>query len=212
MQKKWMTMAAGLALAGVAQAAPFANGSFESGTNPGTYTNVPSSTTVIANWTATQIDYIGTYWNAQDGLRSVDLNGVSPGSIAQTFDTVAGHTYRVSFYLASNIDAGGPKSVNVQASPGGAVSGYTFPNSPTPSTASSMGWTQYTYTFTATSASTTLSFTSTTTSTPANGAALDNVTVTDITPAPVPTLSQWALLGLAGLLGMFALRRRGLLR
>ncbi|MFT3777995.1 MAG: choice-of-anchor C family protein [Ottowia sp.] len=202
---------AGALLAGAAQAAPFQNGSFEDGTDPGSFINVPNSTTAITGWTVSSIDYIGTYWNAQDGVRSVDLNGTAPGSVSQTFDTVAGRTYRVSFYLASNTDQSGAKTVDVLATPGGTTGSFTFPNT-SPSTPSSMGWTQYSYTFTATSASTTLSFASTVTGTPANGAALDNVSVTDVTPAPVPTLSQWMLFGLAGLLGVAALRRRGLSR
>lgn len=62
------------------------------------------------------------------------------------------------------------------------------------------------YTFTATGSTSTLSFTSLD-NTPC-GPALDNVVVTDVTPAPVPTLSQWGLVGLAGLLGFAALRGR----
>jgi hypothetical protein len=69
-----------------------------------------------------------------------------------------------------------------------------------------MGWTTQTYSFTATGPSTTLSFTSLENS--AYGPALDNVALADVTPVPAPALSAWALLGLAGLLGLIAWRSR----
>lgn len=156
--------------------------------------------------TSGSIDYIHTgYWQAADGNHSLDLSGGDAGGIAQTFDTVPGRTYRVSFQLAGNPSAG-TKTVRVLAT-GGVTEDYTFDASAS-SRPNNMRWESHTYTFTATSAATTLSFTSLTAG--AQGPALDDVSVTDITPTPtqVPTLSQWALFGLAGLLGMTALRRR----
>jgi len=212
MNAKVMGAAAALLLASAAQAAPFQNGGFESGDDPGSYTGVSSpDSAAITGWTVYSgtIDYIGDYWTAAEGSRSVDLNGTTAGAISQTFDTVAGHVYRVSFSLAGNPDdtQNTLKTVRVLAPTGGTPADYNFDTSDL--TRGYMGWVSRTYTFTATSSSTTLSFSSLTEES-AYGPAIDNVTVTDVTPTSVPTLSQWALFSLAGLLGLAALRRRGL--
>jgi len=215
MNVKVMGAAAALLLAGTVQAAPFQNGSFES---PGLSSNIATvpdggahASDFITGWVVTggNVDYIrDDYWsNPADGHYSLDLNGIAPGSIQQTFDTVAGRTYRVSFALAGNPGGTQLKTVEVQAT-GSSSAVYTFDSNGT--SGSNMGWTTQTYVFTATGSQTTLSFTSTTTASANAGPALDNVTVTDVTPTSVPTLSQWALFGLAGLLGLAALRRRGL--
>jgi len=92
-----------------ASAAPFTNGSFEltSGGNPGAgFITKAGGDLSITGWVVTgdSVDYIGTYWQAAQGVRSVDLNGNDPGGIQQTFDTVAGQLYRVNFALAGNPD------------------------------------------------------------------------------------------------------------
>src|SRR5262245_29900142 len=76
------TSVAGLAgPLGSAQAVSIANGSFESGINPGpTFTGpLGAGATNVDNWTieSGSIDYIGGYWQAKDGTRSIDLNGTS---------------------------------------------------------------------------------------------------------------------------------------
>src|SRR5262245_1397032 len=86
------------------QAAPVLNnGSFEFGTNPGDSFIGPLfvGDGSINNWDITggSIDYIGGYWNAQDGSRSIDLNGTSPGTISQTVTGLdVGKQYKVSFW------------------------------------------------------------------------------------------------------------------
>lgn len=195
------------AAASVAHAAPFQNGSFENGSGaPASLTTLGPGDTSITGWTVTGngIDWIGSYWTAADGAYSLDLSAGAAGGIEQTFDTVAGHNYSVTFSLAGN-GAGGStvKSVQVQAT-GGAASVYTFDT--TGFSYSNMGWATQTYAFTATGSSTTLTFTSQENS--AYGPALDNVAVADVTPVPTPALSLWAMLGLAGLLAVAALRRR----
>lgn len=201
---------AGSLLAGWAHAAPFQNGSFETGTDPGaSFITLPSGDTGITGWqvTGAGIDYIGPFWQAADGTRSLDLSATDAGGIQQTFDTVAGHNYRVTFSLAGNPSAPPIKTVRVQAT-GGAATDYSFDI--TGASTSAMGWTTQTYNFTASGAATTLSFTSL--AADAYGPALDNVVVTDLTPAaavaPVPTLSQWALLLLASLMAALGLRQR----
>jgi choice-of-anchor C domain-containing protein len=196
-----------LAITGVVHAAPFQNGSFENGSGaPASLTTLGPGDTSITGWSVTGngIDWIGTYWMAANGTYSLDLSAGAAGGIEQTFDTVAGHDYSVTFALAGN-GAGGStvKMVQVQAT-GGAQITYSFDTTGT--SYSAMGWTTQTYSFTATGPSTTLSFTSLENS--AYGPALDNVAVTDVTPVPTPALSTWALLGLAGLLGLVAWRLR----
>src|SRR5258706_10464977 len=58
------------------------NGSFEDGTpsaNP--FDTVLAGDPAIAPWTVDSgsIDWIGSYWPASDGLRSIDLNGFDTG-------------------------------------------------------------------------------------------------------------------------------------
>lgn len=168
-------------LAGTAFAASaVTNGSFETGVNPGFFLPLSvGNNTSINGWTvsAGQVDYIGNYWAASDGARSLDLTGSNgqPGAVSQTFATVAGHTYDVTFDLAGN-PAGLPtiKTLNVDA--GGTPTSYTFDT--TGHTLTSMGWEPTTYIFAATSSSTTITFRSLDSG--FYGPALDNVVVTDV--------------------------------
>ena len=206
--------------ASVAFASPFHNGSFESGVTPGSFVTLNAGdNTSITGWNigsapnSGSLDYIGSYWTAQHGSRSIDLNGLSASSISQTFDVVAGTQYTVKFYLAGN-PAGGPtqKDVDVFASDGnlGFVFNYSFDT--TGHDLSNMGWTPYEFAFTPTDSSFRLSFVSATIGDSGNaqypqafGPALDNVTVT----AAVPEPSTWAMmiLGFAGV-GFMTYRRR----
>lgn len=190
-----------------ASAAGFVNGSFESGIAPGSFTTVAGgNTTAITGWevTGNSVDYIGSYWTAQNLSRSIDLNGNGQGGIQQTFDTVAGVLYNVSFWLAGNPD-GDPvtKSVLVGAS-GADSASYTFTF--TGFDKANMGWKNYTYSFVAASSSTTLSFASQDAT--SFGAALDNVSV-----AAVPEPATWAMMILGfGLVGGSMRRRRSIFR
>lgn len=208
---KKITVAASALLLGIAaHAAPFQNGSFEApGISGGSVYVTYAGGTSIPGWlfTGAGVDYIGTYWQPAHGTYSLDLSGAAAGGAEQTFDTVIGRTYRVQFSLAGNPDEPSTplKTVLVEAS-GNASQTYNFDI--TGRSLGDMGWSTHNYTFVATSTATTLGFSSQNNT--AQGPALDNVTVTDITPAPaaVPTLSQWALIGLAGLLGLLAVRGR----
>lgn len=159
------------------------NGSFETGTyvdGGGGFETLNAGDTSIDGWTvdAGSVDWIGTYWTAQDGAMSLDLSGNDAGTISQVLATTIGNTYTVSFFLAGN-PAGPPtvKTLDVTAT-GAASSSYSF--DVTGHTLADMGWTPETYTFLATSTSTTLSFVSTTTG--FWGPALDNVTITETVP------------------------------
>jgi choice-of-anchor C domain-containing protein len=196
--------AAACGVAGSAGAAAFTNGSFESASvNPGSgFTTLFAGSTAITGWVVggDSIDYIGGYWQPEDGARSVDLSGNANGSIAQTFDTVAGQAYLVNFWLAGNPDGGPAAKIAISSADGSQLQSNTFTvtgaNSHT-----NMGWAAYTYQFTAATNATTLSFASATNT--AFGPALDNVSVSLAVPEP----TSWALM-LIGFGGLGAALRR----
>jgi choice-of-anchor C domain-containing protein len=162
------------------------NGSFEDG--PAFIGNAGGH---VAPWVPDgSVDYISwslggeSAWQAADGDRSLDMSGESPGSISQSFATVAGMQYTVHFSLAGNpfdtlhllrVSAGsGTEQIYQFDAPG--------------HSAADMGWTGESYTFTATGATTTLSFASIENETTGNdfaGPALDNVSVVQAaSPSP----------------------------
>ncbi len=136
-------------------------------------------TTTLPGWTINSVDLVSTYWQAPTGgTYSVDLNGWSSGLMYQTFDTITGHLYTVSFYYAGNpdtpvnnsplrqattyvLDGGINSGVYVNAS-GAAVGIPMLPAnldvSVTGTTRTDMLWTLETYTFQAIGASSTLVF------------------------------------------------------
>ncbi len=195
---------------GVGHANLIQNGSFETGTNPGNFiTLVSPDTTSITDWTLFQgtLDYIGTYWTAQNLSRSLDMSGdpANPkgalGGIEQSFATIAGATYEVTFYLAGNPDSQAPadliKILNVKV--GNYDHDFTFNVSG--KSHSDMGWELEPFTFIAQGSTSTLQFISKTAS--GWGPALDNVTVNYVVPLP----STMLLLS-SGLVGLGLLRRK----
>jgi choice-of-anchor C domain-containing protein len=198
---KTFAFIAALALPVAAQAASFQNGSFETGPAAGSFTTLGAGDTSITGWTVggNSIDYIGSYWNAQDGSRSVDLSGNGPGSVSQTFDTILNRRYTVTFWLAGNTD-GAPTVKSTIVSAGGPGTTFTFDT--TGDAIPGLDWKKYSYSFTATGGSTTLSFAAGDGG--SYGAALDNVSVLG-----VPEPAQWALMiGGFGLIGAASRRRR----
>lgn len=192
-----------------AQAVPFQNGSFETGTAPGGFTQLPAGNANITGWViaAGGVDYIGSYWQAAEGNRSLDLNRLAAGEVNQEFDTVVGQRYRVTYAIAGNPD-GGPtiKSLKVLAD-GVEIDAESFDI--TGKTRPSMGWVDVSVEFFADEVLTTLAFVSTTTAPSGNtsfphafGPALDNVCIVAV--AEPTTL----LLFTAGLLGLGLARRR----
>jgi len=183
------------------------NGGFEMGPTVSALRTLHSGSTALTGWTVggAGIDLIGTYWQAGEGSRSIDLSALNAGSIAQTFATVIGRVYQVDFLMAANQDRGHPTSVrsmNVLAT-GGATQQFDFdPTSPSGLSKANMGWTAMSYTFKATSTSTTLSFASLNHS--AYGPALDGVSVN-----AVPEPATWAMMiGGFGLVGANMRRRK----
>jgi choice-of-anchor C domain-containing protein len=179
------------------------NGSFESGTNPGSFLRLSAGATDLTSWTVSGdgIDYIGSFWTASNGSRSLDLNAALPGGISQSFTTVVGNTYQVAFDMAGN--PGGTQGIKtLRVSAAGSFQDFTF--STVGKSTSNMGWTGKTFSFVAAATMTTLSFSSLGPFTNA-GPAIDNVSVQ---PVPMPEPSTGLLLGL-GLGALAARRRRG---
>ena len=192
-------------LAGVpASAATIVNGDFELGTSPGSYVTVTGgNSTAITGWTVggASVDYIGSYWTANDGVRSIDLAGNGIGSISQVLDTAVGQSYKVSFFVSRNPDGGlTPRYGFVDT--GGTATQFAFGNGG--SSRQDMAWEERTYNFVATSTSTTLTFTADpSTSASFYGAALDSVSISAV---PEPATWGFMILGF-GMVGG-AMRRR----
>ena len=51
------------------------------------------------------VDVVSTYWPAEHGNQSLDLNGLERGVISQTIPTEPSHWYRLTFFYAGNPDA-----------------------------------------------------------------------------------------------------------
>jgi choice-of-anchor C domain-containing protein len=214
MKRRLLTIAAAtsICLCSSANAALFQNGSFELGiVDVGPFTTLNAGDNAsITGWTVGtgNIDYIGTYWTSADGTRSLDLNGLVPGSISQTFDVTPGQAYQVTFDLAGN-PAGGPTAKTLTTSANATIVLSSFDT--TGKDLSNMGWTPVSFNFTATGSTETLTFLSTTAGYSGNstyptafGPALDNVSVT-----AVPEPSTWAMmiLGFLGV-GLASYRRK----
>ena len=205
MKKLILTAALSFGIATAANAQSVTNGSFEVGPDPGgsfiTLTAVDSS---ILGWTVDtgSIDYIGGYWPAQDGARSIDLAGTSVGSISQLITgTVAGQVYNVNFWASMNPDGGDPVRTGI-VSFGGVDMPFAYSSS---NSLSDMMWAPYSFTFVATGSSSSLSFAADGSAGCCYGPALDNVSLA----AAVPEPATWAMMLLGfGAVGWQLRRRR----
>ncbi|HET8694857.1 MAG TPA: choice-of-anchor C family protein, partial [Aquabacterium sp.] len=145
-----------------AQAAAFTNGSFE--LHDPSIESTTSEPLVLAGqhllpgWDvlAGSINYVrDNRMHAADGTYSIDLNGEHSDTyaIAQTFDTIAGQIYRVSFDLSGNPD-GLPTQKSLTVSAADTSDTYSFPT--TLGTRPNLFWLPQGFAFVATGTSTTL--------------------------------------------------------
>lgn len=195
-----VALSALLALASLASAAPFQNGSFEVGfpiTTPAPcFVTLPVGSTNLTGWTVISgnIDWNFTPCGAgsqTDGVTHLDLVGDQGiGGIQQTFDTVPGWVYQVSFDLNGNF--GGPPVVKpLRVTVAGNIHDYTFDTTGENAGNSASFWTNKSFSFTATGTSETISFVSNILSSGINaGAAIDNVIVTGAPDPQAPTLTK----------------------
>ena len=169
-------------------AAPFQNGSFESpALTPGASVNLPAgSTNALTGWTVGTTGLV-SFANGPalgispvDGVQHIGFNGGDTppgGSIAQSFSTLVGQSYRVGFYVGRIGSGSGTMSLHaeVKSSTGellGSLTG-TAPVSPGYSEAQ-------TFTFTAVTDTSTLTFVDASTATAGVDMLLDNVSVAPV--------------------------------
>jgi len=177
-------LAVGIAATGMAQQNLLVNGSFEQGPNIGAYLTVQSPSTAMPGWTVFtgSVDINGAYWQASDGVRSLDLDGLSPGGIQQTVATTPGALHELRFDMAGNPDTPEVKRMRVTA--GGRSQDFSFDS--TGHSLASMGWTSMSMLFTATASTTTIEFVSLMPATSSRGPALDNVQLYSVFGTLVP--------------------------
>lgn len=183
-----------------AQAAPFSNGSFESpGCGATCRLQIPNSTPAPTGWQATtegfQI-YQATRTDnieAQDGQYYVSFghSGMTGGVVYQTFDTEAGATYEVEYYVSQQQGTGLDQVVGVWVYDKAELKQADFiQGTTTPFGSSANVWAAGNkVTFVARSGQSTLAFQDNTPSGGGTGAnwALDNVRVTKIKSPTSPT-------------------------
>jgi choice-of-anchor C domain-containing protein len=164
------------------------DGSFELGSDPGSSTLLSGGST-ISDWLVQSgnIDYVGHFWQASDGSRSIDLNGNQAGSISQTFATVVGTTYIVEFDMSGNpVNSNDSnelnnsyKSMTVSVT-GESNRHYSYDTLSKNNSLIDMKWEKHAFSFAAQGTSTTLTFSSGVTG--SFGPALDNVIIREILP------------------------------
>jgi hypothetical protein len=152
---------------------------------------------------------------AKDGTYTVGFGGnARTGAVlSQTFDTLAGETYAVSFFVAAQQLGSGIQDQSFKAEAFDAsstllgITGAIIPASTT--------WVEHSFSFVAAGGSSTLSFTDTSSGAAGNNWTLDDVSVIESTPnppptpSPIPEPSTYALMALGlGLVGMTTRRRK----
>lgn len=170
----------------------------------------PAGSDEITGWTIVDgsVDIVASdYWPPFEGLQSLDLNGVSLGTIEQAFPTVPGETYWLSFVYADNVYSPYPPSAEVGVFGGDASTILSHGISHWGSTLQNMNYRGFLRSFEANSTTSRLRFRSTG-GAAAHGIALDAIRVSTEPVNPIPEPASLVLLGV-GFLGLAGqLRRR----
>lgn len=170
------------------------NGSFEQPV-VATYQTLFAGATNLAPWVigtnSVDVAFISNGYvtgAAYDGVQYVDMDGINPGQISQTFATTAGRTYYLSFAYANNYvnQPSASMSVRIYDTNGTVFGPVTVTHAS--SAPNVLNWYFYTNSFTGTGRSNTVEFTSLSAAGSAGGVLLDAVTIA--TNPPVLTAAQ----------------------
>jgi choice-of-anchor C domain-containing protein len=153
---------------------------------------------VWGGWTisAGSVDIINGYWNASQGVQSVDLAGSSSGTIQQTIPNAFGTQYRLSFDLSGNPDGpdGAAALKRVSVSFGGVSRIFEFGFTASATHPYTVAWATQVWELTTINSDRSLVFQDITADgINGMGAVIDNVVLT-----PIPEPGVCLLLGLAG--------------
>ncbi|MFC1477690.1 DUF642 domain-containing protein [candidate division KSB1 bacterium] len=148
----------------------------------------PNSST-IAGWTVSEIDWMNGLWNASEGGLSLDMNGFWAGYVEQSFNTVVGNTYTVTFDMAG---ASHLPALSIRATAAGVS--FDFGADPAGNSDNVRSYETKSFDFIANSTSTTLRLESLNFSSAwpnrAGGPALDNVSVEAVAENSPPDVSN----------------------
>lgn len=188
-----------------AEAVTIQNGSFENASsNIGSFQTYFAGDTGLTGWTieSGSIDKSNSLWTSSDGLRSLDMNGLTRGTISQLVSGFTiGNSYSLLFDMSPNLGILG--SVTLQATVGAASQAFTMAKAG--ATAANMGWQTQQLDFVAGASDLLLRFESVAPAGPA-GAVLDNVRIESVSAVPVPA----PVFLLMGAMGLLMLRRKPL--
>jgi choice-of-anchor C domain-containing protein len=147
---------------GMARANLLVNGSFETGPTLPAFGSmlINAGATTLTGWTigGVNLEYVNeTVWVPADGTRSLALSGTGAGSLSQSFTTVPGSLYTVSFALSGELHLD-PYVRHVRVAAAGQSQDFSFDT--IGAWEWNMQWATKSWSFTANASTTTLSFTS----------------------------------------------------
>jgi len=223
MRTTFLRTAAASALAALALAAAPSAGAAELLTNGGFedlgsavaegwggYTYYAGGSVGLPGWTvdtgSVDVTTNASAWSpAYEGQNGLDINGWSAGAISQSFATILGEMYTVSFAYSRNA-AGAPNPATATVSAGGSMLNVVAANDGSFGTPNNFLWKTASFTFVGTGNTETITLAATV---PGNGGVFfDDVSVSGAVPEP----ATWALMiGGFGMAGATLRRRRMIL-
>jgi choice-of-anchor C domain-containing protein len=123
------------------------------------------------------------------GEQSVDMNGVSPGSLSRTFATIAGQQYRLGFDFSGNPIGLGVRVLDVKVDQMPVAQFIWNPAIEQNNFHNNMKWSQREVTFTAAGPNTRVQLVSANAG--LSGPMIDNITFNPVIPADVNTISRF---------------------